>query len=587
MMAGASKEYIRSLIPDDLPDGRSILEEGRRLGPTIKGGRSRLVRESTFDNFVDLWKECNKKGELYWATNVGLATVEEEVEGIAEIWRWAQKLGIKYHSTLAIPSTLTAIPKELRRYDTKNTSYVPETVEDYIALEDIEGMEVMQNDQALGVPNAWFTGISDIVAGSFQAGCISQLMWNQPGCDEHSKYVMDMLKVMGVISSKWDEGFGVSGYSDDTYPSYCSDAIAYVGYALFEHYITTTLCKARYTIAYGGLISDVRVRSALLKAFHDLLYTEEQPPVLFVQASTTRYWDHDLEANYGMAAQEMLMAVLAERRYKTGAVILPVPVTEKVHVPTIEAIKGMLGACARLEENIEQWEDVVDFTKIDEMAEVMKIEGVKFFQNMLYCLSEAGLDIEDPLQMLMFIKNFNPGLFEETFHPSVKETGKLVTYYPTDMGSLTRSMIDRGLERIERAGLAGALKGKKVLVASADAHVYGLRYVKNMLQCGGAAVADAGVDASVPYLLDMADEEGICFIGVSTHNGQALGIAEQLLEEAAKRSGNYVIFMGGVLNTILQGHLEPCDVKHIINEKGLFAENDILKTIEMLRDYRY
>lgn len=583
-MAGASKEYIRSLIPDDLPDGRRILEEGKKAGPSIKGGRSRLVRESPFDNYVELWKDCIEKGELYWATNVGLATVEEEACGIAEIWRWAQKLGIKYHSTLAIPSTLTAIPKELRNYDSKNTSYVPETVEDYIALEDIEGMEVMQNDQALGVPNAWFTGISDIVAGSFQAGCISQLMWNQPGCDDHVSYVTDMLKVMGVIASKWDEGFGVSGYSDDTYPSYCADAIAYVGYALFEHYVTTTLCGARYTIAYGGLVSDVRIRSALLKAFHDLLWTEEQPPVLFVQASTTRYWDHDLEANYGMAAQEMLMAVLAERRYKTGAVILPVPITEKVHVPTIEAIKGMLGACARLEENIEQWEDVIDFSKIDEMAEVMKREGAKFFNNMLEVLSAAGLDIEDPMQMLMFIKNFNPGLFEETFHPSVRETGKLHTYFPTDMGSLTKNMIDKGMDRVRNAGLEGVLKGKKVLVASADAHVYGLRYVKNMLQCAGAEVVDAGVDASIPYILDMADEEGVSLIGVSTHNGQALGIAEQLLEEIARRDRNCTVFMGGVLNTILPGHSEPSDVKNLINERGLFAENDLLKTIAMLRE---
>ena len=582
-MAGASKEYIKSLIPDNLPDGRKILEEGRKIGPTIKAGRSRLVRESEFDNYVDLWIDCIKKGELYWATNVGLSTVEEEKEGIAELQRWAKKNNIKYHSTLSIPSTLVAIPKELRRYDSKNTSYVLETLEDYVALEDVEGMEVMQIDQTLGVPNSWETSINDIIAGSFQCGCFSQLLWNQPGCDDHVKYVTDMLRAIGVTSTKRDEGFGISGYSDDTYPSYCADAVAYVGYALFEHYIVTTLCGARFTIAYGGLVSDVRIRAALLKAFYDLLYTEEQPPVLFVQASTTRFWDHDLEANYGMAAQEMLMAVLAERRYKTGAVILPVPITEKVHVPTIEVIKGMLGACARLEENIEQWEDVIDFTLIDEMAETLKTEGTKFFKNMLSVLSGAGLDIEDPLQMLMFIKNFNPGLFEETFHPAMKETGKLKTCFHTDMGHLTQNMINEEAEKIDKAGYAGTLKGKKILLASADAHVYGLRYVKNILQRSGAEVIDAGVDASIPYILDTADEEGIKCIGVSTHNGQALGIAEQLLEEAGKRNKEYVLFMGGVLNTILPGHTEPSDVKKIINEKGLFAENDLLKTVGMLQ----
>lgn len=578
-----SKEYLRSLVPDNLPDGRDVLREGMRAGAGIEAGRSRLVRESRFANYALLCMDCRDRGEVYWATNVGLSTIEEEKEGIAELHRWAKENGIKYHSTLAIPSTLTAIPRELRDYSSKNTSYVPETLADRAALEDIEGMEVMQNDQSLGVPNAWETAMHNVMAGSSSAGSISQIIWNHPGCDDHVKYVMETLKAIGVIASKRDEGLSVSGYADDSFPSYCADVVAYVGFAMLEHYIVNDLCKARYTISYGGLISDVRTRSALLKAFRDLFTKPDgKPPVLFVQANTTRYWDHDLEANYGMAAQEMLMALLAERRYRTGAVILPVPITEKVHVPTIEAIKGMLGACARLEENIEQWEGLVDFTGIDAMAETLKTEGTKMFRNILSTLKEAGLDTGDPLHMLLFIKNFNPGLFEEAFHPSVRETGKLKVNFPTDMGKLTQGMIDEGCARIERAGLTRALKGRKILLASTDAHVYGLRYVKTLLAFAGAEMVDAGVDASVPYILDIADEEDARIVGVSTHNGQALGIARQLVEEAGKREAEYRFFMGGVLNTILPGHTEPSDVTNMINGMGIAAENNIVEGIHAL-----
>ena len=584
-MGAATKEYIRSLIPDGLPKGKDILEEGRKIGSTIKAGRSRLIRDSEFDNYLEYFADHKKRKEIAWFSNVGLATIEEEVEGIKELQRWCKKLNIKYHSTLAIPSTLSAIPKELREYDTKNTSYVLETPEDFMALGNIEGMEVVQSDQVLAVPNAWFNGINALKAGSYQVGCFSQLLWNYPKCDDHVKYVGDMLKVMGVLSSKWDEGFGVSGYLDDTYPSYCKDAIAWVGYALFEQYISTELCGVIYQVNYGGLISDVRIRAALLKALYDSLWMEKQPlPVAKIQANTTRFWDHDIEANYGMLSQEMLMAVLAERRYNTGAVILPVPITEKVHVPTIDAIKGMLGVCSRLEENIDQWEDVVDFAYIDEMAEVLKNEGTKFFHNMLEVLDNSGLDIRDPMQMLMFIKNFNAGLFEETFHPSVKETGKVKVNYYTDMGKLTQNMIDEGYSKVEKAELVGSLKGKKVLIASTDAHVYGIQYVRNILENAGAKVVDAGVDSSIQYIFDTADEENISYIGVSTHNGQALGIAEQLLEEMKKRNNKYTVFMGGKLNTILPGHSEPSDVKTMINEKGIFAENDLVKSIQMIRE---
>ncbi|MCQ4637860.1 cobalamin-dependent protein [Anaerovorax odorimutans] len=586
-MARASKEYIKNLIPPGLPDGREILEHGRKIGPTIKAGRSRLVRDSEFDNYLEYFRDHKERKEIAWFSNVGLATIEEEVEGIKELQKWCKKLNIKYHSTLAIPSTLSAIPKELRQYDSKNTSYVLENPEDFMALGDIEGMEVIQSDQVLAVPNAWFNGINALKAGSYQVGCFSQLLWNYPGCEDHVKYVADMLRVMGVLSSKRSEGFGVSGYLDDTYPSYCKDAIAWVGYALFEQYIADDLCDVIYQVNYGGLISDIRIRAALLKALYDSLWREKQPlPVAKIQANTTRFWDHDIEANYGMLSQEMLMAILAERRYNTGAVILPVPITEKVHVPTIEAIKGMLGVCSRLEENIEQWEDVIDFSYIDEMAEVLKTEGIKFFRNMLDILDDSGLDIEDPMQMLMFVKNFNAGLFEETFHPSMKEKGKVEVHYYTDMGRLTQNMIDEGNKTVGSARLEGKLKGKTILIASTDAHVYGLQYVRNILETAGAKVVDAGVDASVQYIFDTADEEGIRYIGVSTHNGQALGIADQLLHEMQKRDSdrNYLIFMGGRLNTILPGHSEPSDVTEMINRKGILAENNLVKTIRTISE---
>ena len=108
---------------------------------------------------------------------------------------------------------------------------------------------------------------------------------------------------------------------------------------------------------------------------------------------------------------------------------------------------------------------------------------------------------------------------------------------------------------MDKSLLEGSLKGRTILIASTDAHVYGLQYVRNILEKAGAEVVDAGVDASIPYIFDTADEEGIRYIGVSTHNGQALGIAEQLLSEMKQRGGDkkYMVFMGGRLNTILPG----------------------------------
>ena len=584
-MAYADRDYLKSLIPKDLPKGKDVLEKGRELGKSIKAGRSGLIQGSAYNNYLELFKEQAFREEIFWTSQIGLATIEEQVAGIEELRDWCSELKIKYNFTLSIPSTLLAVPKDLRRYDSKSTGYMPEGPADFMALSNIAGMEVMQGDQVLGVPNSWETGVNVLKAGSYQVGCLSQLMWNHPGCEEHTKYVTEMLTAMGVLSTKWDEGFGISGYSDDGYPSYCKDAIAYVGWALFEQYVATKLCGVRYTVGYGGLLSDIRIKSALLKALYDALYTEAQPPVLFVHANTTRYWDHDIETNYGMLAQEMLMAVLAERRYRTGAMILPIPITEKVHVPTVEAIKNVLGVCSRLEENICQWEDVIDFTAIDDMAEMLDIQGQKMFQNILEKLSDADYDVEDPLQMLMFIKKFDAGLFEETFHPEVNDKGAVSIHYYTDMGLLTKRMVEKTVEEVEEKELTGILKGRKVLIASTDTHVYGVHYTKAVLESAGAQVVDGGVDSSVKEIFDIAEEEGITYIGISTHNGQALGIATQVLEELKKRDEKYIPFLGGVLNTILPGHSAPSDVKDMVNQKGVFADNDLIETIKLIRDH--
>ncbi|MCQ4637864.1 cobalamin B12-binding domain-containing protein [Anaerovorax odorimutans] len=584
-MAHASKEYLRSLIPKGLPAGKELLEEGRKIAPFIEAGRSGLVRESNCGNYLELFKKQAAQENIFWVSQIGLPTAEETAAGIKELRDWAEKLSLNYNYTLAIPSTLQAVPKEARKYDMKSTSYVHETLEDFMSLGNIKGMEVMQGDQVLGVPNSWETGISALKAGSYQVGCISQLMWNYPDCGEHEKYVTEMLKVMGVLSAKWEEGFGVSGYMDDGFPSYCKDAVAYVAWALFEQYVATQLCGVRYTVGYGGLLSDIRVKSALLKALYDSLYREDQPPVLFLHANTTRYWDHDIEANYGMLAQEILMSVLAERRYRTGAMILPVPITEKVHVPTVEAIKNVLGMASRLEENIEQWEDVVDFARIDEIAETLKERGAKMFHNLLDGLDSVGFDIEDPLHMLMFIKKFDASLFEETFHPDISEKGKADIQFYTDMGLLTKKMVDETKKEVKEANLEHVLKGKRILLASTDTHIYGVHYMKAVLEYAGAEVVEAGADSSVEYIFDTADEEGIRYIGISTHNGQALGIAGQVLAETQKRSGGYIPFLGGVLNTILPGHSEPSDVKDMINQKGVFADNDLMETIKLIRDH--
>ncbi len=96
------------------------------------------------------------------------------------------------------------------------------------------------------------------------------------------------------------------------------------------------------------------------------------------------------------------------------------------------------------------------------------------------------------------------------------------------------------------AGLDAALKGKRIAIASADAHTYGLILAEGVLSAAGAQIINGGVDMDAADLLDLADEEGVKHIGISCHNGQALDYGKQILRLAKDRGKEYFIFMGGL-----------------------------------------
>ena len=581
-MAFLTKEYLRSIVPEDLPDGRMILQEGIEMGKKIEVEPSKFYKDTGFNSMEEVVQDSIDSGRVMISTNIGMATLKEQIEALAELSRWSKEIGINFRVPSCIPSFNLAIPKELREDAADSTSYMLDGYEDYLAHEKIDGITSSMANQVLFVPNALETTINCVKAGIKGVGTACELSWDFEGCDDHVAYVTDALRGLGILASKRKDGFAVAGYMEDGIGGNCADCVSFIGYMLFERYIYEDLCGVIYYGCSGGLLSNIRYKAALMKATDILCRTPDHHGVAMTHAATTIQWDHDIETNFGPSLQEILFMILAERHYKTGAAIFTVPITEAICVPTLDNIKSIMGASSRMIDYADQWEDLINWAPIDEIADVMVREGTKMYNNIMAALEEAGLDTKDPLQMLMVIKNINASLFEETFHPTAHETGKFTPYFPNDMGMMVADATNGKIQDLTAKGYTDSLKGKKVLVASLDGHVYGMRYVDNVLSAMGAEIVLGGVDNTPQSVLDLAEEEGIKYIGVSTHNGQSLGFANHL-EKLMKQSGKeYGIFMGGILNTILPGHSEPSDVTDMIREKGIFASNDLEETIKMI-----
>lgn len=577
--------YIRSLKPADMPDGYAVLEEGIRLGKEIPLRKSLFLQESGYPTYAAYKKDCAAQGKVMWEILLGLATLEEQVDGIKKIYEFAQRTGLEIHTVQCIPSQLITLPKAYRENAPKPTSYMMEKPEDWEAHQAGVPMEILFEDQHLSCPNSLETTTNALKAGSSRVGLISQFIWGQPGFTDDRQHMIDMVKSIGMVASKKDDYIICDTYLDDGFPGYAMDCVTYVGYALLEHYLVHDLCGARYQVSWGGLLSEGKNRLAVGLAIHNLLSTEDQPALSYINSSTVMQWDHDIDANYGPSIQEILLEALMERKYKMGLMINPVAITEKVEVPTLQELLDIFSAGARALERAEDWDDLMDWTALEEISDKLAEEGKKFFENILAISEEAGINTKDPLEMFMMLKNLNPSKFESTFHPNLNEKGIVEPFYPTVLGRQTLDMKTEVVAELTGRGIEeDELKGKRVVVVSADGHAYGLVLVDGVLSALGAETVNGGVDIDPAEALDLADEEGIDAIGISVHIGQGLDYAKQIQELADKRNKTYHIFMGGKLNAILPGKSVPCDVTAQINEMGVLAADDLYDSIRMLKD---
>ena len=584
-MDAATIEYIRSLKPAPHADGRELVRKGIEIGNSFEAP---LTWYKGYKNHMEFKKACQREGKIYWTLLMGLATMEDEVAAVKKIYEFQERTGFKLGSLLHIPSGNVALPREYRENAPKTTSFVLDDLDDWLALRNAAPIDISLNDHHLVCPNSIETTVNALKAGAVRVDSFGQFLWDYPGFTDDVKRYSDMVTSLGIMASKRDDMFCVETYLDDSFPGYFMDCASYVGYALIEHYICTKLCGARYVISFGGLLSEGHTRIAVALALHELMGTEDQPVLTYINGSTNMQWDHDIDGNYGFAAQEMLLEICAEKKFHMSLGINPVSITEKIAVPTLQELLNIYACGKRVEEKADEWMPLIDWTPIIEMKDVMVAEAKRYFANAMNAFREAGIDTEDPLEMLLMLKKFAPQRLESAFHSSTVDgqSMEVIPFYPTVLGRQTNEMRDEIVNALKNDGMEGSLAGKKIVIASGDAHAYGLMLVDGVLRAMSAQTVNIGVDMDPADVLDAADEDGTPYVGISCHNGQALDYGRQLLQLAADRGREYVIFMGGKLNTILPGDAEPTEVGDMLCDMGIQADNDLKTTVALIARHR-
>lgn len=581
----ALKAYIKSLIPVGFPDGRELVKEGIEIGNSFEIGRTQFLEKFGYKNYLEYRKDCTENGKIAWQLLMGLSTLEEEIDGIKKLDEFCERTGMDIRTIQSIPSMLVGLPQEYWENAPKPTSYLMTKAEDWKAHSEAAPIEIVWQDWHLSSPNNLESTVNALKAGSPRIGTFSQLIWDYPGYYDEEKRFSDMVRSLGIIASKRDDFITADTYPEDGLPGYFLDVVSFVGYELLEHYIIETLCGAKMSLSFGGLLTEIQPRMAFALAMHKMLGSYDEPILSYYNGGTVDQWDHDINANFGTSVQEMLIEILVEKKYKMHTAISPVSVTEKLRVPTLQELFDIAATGKRAEEKADEWLPMMDFSILENLRDDLIEKGVAFFNNIMDGFKEAGVDIEDPLQMIVILKRFNPCKFEECFHPSVAETGSFKPYHPSVLGRQTMEIKDKIVKDLFNKGYDSSyLNSKKVVVASADGHSYGLMLVDNVLNEIGAEVINGSVDVEPATALDLADEEGTKIVVISAHCGQVLDYSKQILELAKERNKEYHIFMGGMLNAMLPNNTEPVDVQDKLVEMGIKASNDLeylVKSIQM------
>ncbi len=573
---------MSDLIPKDLPKGKQILEKGRKTGNGFEMGVSTFQSERGCD--LHGWRHQNTAaGNVLFVAQMGLATVKEQVEAMKELYARCKERGTDVGVMIVTSNWVNGLPQgDLRSKAPKGTSFILDGAEDFQKIAQACPIMPLFADNMVGTPNSVSNAINALKAGAPGLGTMSQFTWNYPYWHDDVGQVTATVEALGVLASKREQGAGIGSYMGDGTSAGFIDHASEVGYCLLEQYVVEKLCGARYMTGLGGLIAHIPSKMATWLASHEALRAAAGPDdivMVHVEGNTLEV-SEDAQSNYGLVLADFLPYAILERKHKTGAFYSAKPVMEAVRVPNVTEIADVVLACAAGLRKVPEFEEAKIFNEsaINKLKRILVVNGRKFYRNILKGLPELGVDINDPLQLLLAVRRLGGAKLEQMYHPGERDPRKyrgIVPFAPTDLIMMQQMITDFTVDAIRNEKLGDAISGKKIVAGSTDTHEFGLYVLEGVLNAFGASVVHAGVDQDAEQILDVAYKEGTPYIAVSTHNGQCLEWGTNLVEESRRRRQPVTVFMGGVLITIVVGVSEPIDVTDQLSALGIKTCEDI------------
>lgn len=575
---------LGGLVPDGLPDGRNAVREGMEMGRAVERSRSLFLEEKGLGSEREWREHAREQGILCTCMNIGLATWADTREALGCIYEDALSRGIRPPDRFnLLAERRMGLPKELRASAPQETGPALWSEQDWWELAHTVPIQPEAADNMIGGPGSIDNALDALQVGITHVGVLSQYSWRWPYWDDEVAQTINVLKAAGALAAWREEGVCFDSYLEDGYPGVFHDYANYVGWAMVERHISENLIGAAYSCSWGGLTQNPITKAAVTLALEAT--NPDRVPAGFVQGDTIGYTD-DFDANMAALSTDVLFMRMVDARYRLGGAPIAVPVTETERIPSWSEVATAQAISRRLEDYVPLVDPIVGWSNVEALRDRLVEGGRRFFSSVFSGLEGAGVDVADPAQVLMVLRQLGSERCEEIFGAGTQDPDFPRGRRPVLQTDLVRDTMERRestLRELSDRKKIPELRGKRVVVTSTDVHEFAEFLLASTLSAVGAAVTDFGINRDPEDIVKVAVETDAEAIVVTTHNGVARSFATKLVDEL-NRAGlsDRPVFMGGVLNEDIEGSDVPIDVRRDLSDIGVQIPGDISGLVDEL-----
>jgi methylmalonyl-CoA mutase cobalamin-binding subunit len=580
------QQRIHNLLDVDLPSGASLEKECRKIASNTEIGRTTFMDKWGVDSELEYKEQCIKDDKITFHAHIGLNSWEATADALTHLYNATRECGNVVDRAGICLDRRMGLPKEYRDRIPAETGPMLETAEDWMQIGRVAPIQPHMGDFMIGFPAAMDNTLSALRAGVTTIGNLSQFFAHEvPMWQDTVTTTVETVKAITIMGALREHGTLMHSYLEDGFGALFCDCATVAGWAYLEKYIVEDLLGAKLAHCIGGLTTDPVKRAGWVFALHEI---HDHQCIGSMIYGDTLSFTADYHINRGLVSEYLLWDIMTQLQCPTGHAVLPLPVTEALRVPAAEEIAEAQIFGRRIEETARRLLPHMDFSDAYEFSNKIVSAGKMIYDTALTGFKEAGVDVDDPIQLLYVLKKLGPAIFEEMFG-----AGKLNQVYargrepsiPTDVYELSNSYVEKHRNLFSSSKSRQMLHGRRILIASTDVHEHAIMVIHQLLAEAGAEMINLGAETNPDQVVVAARDNNAQAILISTHNGMALDYARRLKNEMASERIKIPVVMGGILNQKVEDQALPVDVSNSIKELDFMPCPRLENKLDNLLEY--